>query len=284
MIRDIRNLDEDIKQEYGLILADLFNSLKDKDVFQMKAFYEVLAYIQIPKKHRRKIMDFFLKNETIENSIDGSLDSLLSKVKGQERDILRFTLMQDIISVTMANLYVSEDKKERLEKIQRLLQITDEQMNIFEGELEKNGELNPRESKPDKILLLKRNISKYLAVGVPIALLFYSSHNAYNHSFKSFALLQLDKKINPRKSYYSLGKYLMFAGILYKGITWGASQKIKNQNKLEKMLKEESVELINRSKKYMEEDLAYYEKSLRKIDLNDSQIEFKILMEKAIIQ
>lgn len=282
MVRDIRKLDGDIKQEYGLFLANLIKNLRDSDVFQMKAFYKVLAYIQLPKKYRKKILDLFLSNQVKERFIEDSLDSLLSKVKGQERDILRFTLMQDILSVTMANHYVSEEKKNYLEKIQHVLQITDDQMGIFEDELDQKGKVNLGGNSSDKIVLVKKQISKCLAIGVPLAFLFYSPYNAFNHNFKSFALLQIDKKLNPQKPFSSLGKYLILGGILYKGITWGVSQRTKNQNKLKKMLAEETQELINRSKKYLVEDLAYCENVLRKNNLNDSQIEYKILMEKSM--
>ncbi len=282
MIRDIRKLDGDIKQEYGLILSSLLKNLKDTDVFQINALYKVMAYIQIPKKHRKKILDFFMNSGIEEPSVQRSIDSLLSRVKGQERDILRFTLMQDILSVLTANHYVSEDEKELIEKIQHHLQITDEQMQVFEGELNQTGELALRTKISDKKILFKRKISKCIAIGIPLALLYYSPHNAYRHNFKSFALLQIDKKINPQKSVFSLGKYLVLGGILYKGVIWGVNQKRKKQDKLEKMLTEESQQLKNLGRKYLEEDLAYCEKIHGRNVLNDNQIRFTILMEKTL--
>lgn len=283
MIRDIRKLDGDTRQQYGLILANLMKNIKDTDVFQMKAFYKVMAYIRIPKNNRKKIIDYFIKNEAKSIDLQKSIDALLSKVKGQERDILRFSLMQDIVSVMMANHYLSEEKKELLEKIQNQLHITDEQMRIFEEELDTEGKLSLNENDVDKKTLVKRKISKYISVGIPLTLLYYSAHNAYRHNFKSFALLQVDKKINPRKSIFSLGKYLVLGGVLYKGLNWGANHKRRSQDKLGKMLAEESRQLINLGRKYLEEDLNYCEKMHGRNILSDNQIRFKLLMEKALM-
>ncbi len=282
MVRDIRKLDGEIKQEYGLILASIIKNLKDSDVFQMSAFYKVLAYIQLPKKLRKKIMDCFISNETKSVDLLNHIDLLLSKVKGQERDILRFSLMQDILSVTTANHYLTDEKKELLKEIQNQLKISDEQMKIFEDEIDTAGNFSASEKDIDKRMFFKRKISKGMAIGIPLVFLYYSPHNAYHHDFKSFALLQIDNKINPKKSVFSLGKYLVLGGILYKSISWGITQRKRNQNKLEKMLQNESRQITNRGREYLEEDISYYDKVLRKSNLSDKQVEFKIIIDKTL--
>ena len=282
MVRDIRKLDVDIKQEYGLVIASLFKNLMDADVFQMRAFYKILAYIQVPKKHRKKILNFLISDEPDEESLQNRIEYMLNKLKGQERDILRFTLMEDLLVMATANSYMSEEKKALLEKVQEYLLITDEQMKIFEKELEPNGGLSLRENNSDKKNLFKNKLSKGMAIGVPLFFLYYSPHNAYRHNFSSFALLQLDKKLNPQKSLYTLGNYLILGSVLYSLVVWGLNQRDRRNNKLKKILLEETQQLINRSKKYLEEDLSYFEKSLKKSPVNEVQNNYKILMEKTL--
>ncbi|NBG89500.1 hypothetical protein [Isachenkonia alkalipeptolytica] len=223
-----------------------------------------------------------MSSEEEEISLEKSVNSLLNKVKGQERDILRFTLMQDILSISTANHYMSEDKRELLEWVQKQLLISDEQMKIFNGELNQESGLASKTKEVDRWKAYRSNFSKCLAMGIPLTFLYYSQHNAYRHDFKSFALLQIDKKINPRKSYVSLGKYLLLGGVLYTGVLWGMNQKKRHQEKLEKMLETESKNLISRGKRYLEEDLIFCQKIFRKDTLNENQINFKILMDKTL--
>ena len=281
MIRDIRKLDGVIKKEYCLILAGLMKNLEDVDVFQMKAFYKMMAYIQVPKKHRKEVIDFLIEEESQEWYYKNEIESLLTKVKGQERDILRFTLMQDIIEILTANDYVPVELENLLKELQLLLKISDEQRVVFEESLS-SSELNITNKKVDRKEIIKRELSKYIALGIPLGLLYYSPHNAFRHSFKSFALLQIDKKINQNKLLYSLGKYVVLGGLLYKGINWGLNQKYKNSDKLEKMLMEESKQLKNLGRKYLEEDLAYCEKTIGKKAVKNQELRLNMIMEKTL--
>lgn len=283
MVRDIRKLDMEAKEEYGFILGNLLLQLKDVDTFQMEEFYKVLAYIELPKKHRKKLVELLLSNKKQGVFWGSHLESLLNKVKGQERDILRLTLMEDLLSVATANHYMYEDKKTLLEDLKEQLLISDEQMRIFFQEPNQKYGLSIKDKSPDMTSQGKKIVSKCLALGIPLSLLYFSQHNAYRHNYKSFTLLKLQRTLNPRNGVLRLAKYLVLGGVLYKGALWGMNRKYRNQEKVEKMLKKESKELYHRGKKYLEEDLYHVSKILGNKTANKHQENFIMMMEKTLL-
>lgn len=280
MIRDIRKLDDSIKQEYGCILGSLLINLKDIDVFQMEAYYQALAYIQVSKRERKKILDFLLNTQKEENALQARVDTLLKKVKGQERDVLRFTLMEDLVSIIKANHYMSEDKKELIEKFQQQLLITDEQMKVFEGDPSKKSVLPLDDQGSRNKEQIKEQCGKWLSIGIPLTFLYFSRYNAYRHDFKSFALVKLEKKLYPQNTYVSLIKSMILSGVLYKGINWSLNRQKKKHHKLERMLIEESQEIKVLATKYLTEDLNYCKRMLKTSSLREDQKNFVMVMEK----
>ncbi len=130
-IRDLVDLSNEIKVQYFKILLHMAEIDGELNLFELIKLYELMARIKVPQKERIYLL---------KGAANGSEDpvkicrTILGLLSGQERNILRFSLMKDLIIIMYADYHASPEERELFEELQVLLEINEDQLKIFLNE------------------------------------------------------------------------------------------------------------------------------------------------------
>ncbi|KAB3529264.1 hypothetical protein [Alkaliphilus serpentinus] len=253
-IRPLEKLPSKIKLDYCKLLSLMV--IVDGEINQLKmaAFYRLIANIKLPSGKRENLIDFIF-SENKEN-IKLLANSVLTDLSDQERNILRFSLIKDLLIIKEADYVETKEENQLLDEMIILFEITREQLQFIEEELKKDEDFY-HEGEGPKRSLVKSTLAKASAIGIPLTALYFSG------SFRGLGPLGLITGImgigrlkGNKKSYLSGILFTILLGFgSYYGIKWLIHTKDRRELRIISLYKDKMSEIHKKALYYAEVDL-----------------------------
>lgn len=258
-IRDLVDLSNEIKVQYFKILLHMAEIDGELNLFELIKLYELMARIKVPQKERIYLL---------KGAANGSEDpvkicrTILGLLSGQERNILRFSLMKDLIIIMYADYHASPEERELFEELQVLLEINEDQLKIFLNEhgleqvfFEEDYSKSVKTNRKCEILLITP------AIGV-------GAMAMHMKDAKKRPLLSRRGKRQTEKNLFKA----TFLGLLSYGLLkWICKRKINNEEKFKAELYKYWLKNQERAKKYLNGDKQYLQKYLINSKVEDKE-------------
>lgn len=271
-VRDLQAMPAETKLRYFKVLFSM--ALIDGELNQLEAMelYRLMGKIKILQKERLDLlnnMDAFL-----ENIID-ICKTLLEGLNDQEKNILRFSLMKDLIIIMGADYYQSPAEIELFSKIRTFFQITEEQLYYFQEEYREDRSFFDEDSeKSVTVNRLEERILTAAALGIPIGALYIKKCRDKNDYFFFYR----GKK---ELSAIDLLKALTIGVVTYKGLKWLLKMKTNKKETLKQCLYKECLKIQDRAIRYLVKDRRYFQEKLLNLEKENEEtvsIESKVVL------
>jgi hypothetical protein len=213
------------------------------------------------------------------------LQKILEGLDDQEINILRFSLIKDLLIIMRADYYEGLEEKKFLEKTKKILQISEEHMKFFEEEYLNDKIFFEQIIIDDRKEYIKKEfIAGAAALGIPLTIMYPASIFGDYRLFK--AKTPYWKKKREKVSAQRLGATILMSIFSYKSVKWILDQKKRKDLRFKELVFDEAlktheraVEYIIKDLKYIENKIKIYEENFRETDGLTGQ---KILLEKVL--
>lgn len=253
-VRPLEKLTSRTKLDYCKLLSlmvivdDTINQLK------MAAFYRLVANIKLPSRKRELLIEFIFSEA--KGDIRPLVQAVQQGLRDQERNILRFSLIKDLIIIKDADYIETQEENKLLEEMLILFDISTEQLRFIEEEVKKDEDFYD-ERDGGKASLIKDTMAKATAIGIPLAALYFSG------SFRGLGPLGLMAGImgigpikGKNKSHASgIIMTIIMGFTTYYLIKWLLHTKDRRETKLIDLYKEKMEDIHHRALEYVESDL-----------------------------
>lgn len=285
-VRDLEEMPSQIKKDYCKILSLMITTEEEIDQFKMAEFYRLMAKMKVNHETRIEILNFIKDDETIENI----LQRLYSELNGEEKNIVRFSLMKDLITLSKASCLESSEKQTFLNNAQKLLDISETQMKFFEEEY-KRDKLYFKKDIENNIVekVIVETIAHATALGIPLTAVFLSG------TIKGLGALGLISGLRALGGKKVTGKYSVLVGVgtaVFIGIAaYKVAKKLfctsrEREEKIKELMWKEVTAIHQDAIKAIEEDILAFNKKTRLKEKSnkvaDELLQRKCLLEKSL--
>ncbi|WP_090446207.1 hypothetical protein [Natronincola peptidivorans] len=271
-IRDISAMSVETKLRYFNILAIMAAIDEEINQLEMMELYRMAARFKLLHKERLTMLEDIGKNH---DEIMGLCEGLLEDLNDQERNIVRFSLMKDLIIIMKADYYEAPEEKKLLHTIKVFFKITEEQMDFFFEEYQQD-----RSFSEEEVIELydgnkrKERILTATAIGIPIAAIYVIEGVKKN---KSSFIQTFTKRLSNMDYLKAIGLGMISYEIV-KGLL---KHKDNNESRLKQHLMKDSRKLQERAIRYLILDIANLQQKLQ--EENQEGLEAKYLKEKIVL-
>lgn len=289
-VKSLEFMEIDRKLTYSKILALMLSINKEEE--KVVAYYRLLGQIKLDINHRMLLHDFiFEPDETIEKLCLEVIKNLI----GQEKNIVRFSLMKDLIIIMRAKDTLLIEEKKFFNKVKTLLEIPEEYMKYFEEEYERD-QIVLEESIEEGIVVkaFKEQIAGTTAIGIPFLYLYYRGYlrNIFMNSKKKRLLLKLQKfgimrrennnvKIKDTLTAISMG------ALAYTLAKYFLNRKINTDREIKELVIKRAQKLHDRASLYLIKDINFINIQLQtgeNLPNKETLQSRRILLENALIR
>ncbi|MCC5911161.1 MAG: hypothetical protein JJT76_12060 [Clostridiaceae bacterium] len=239
-----------IKFDYLKVLFSMANVDGDINQLEMMELYRLMGKLKCTSKERIAL----LKSTGENNDIKNTLDNLLSHdLEQQEKNIVRFSLIKDLLIVMGADYDETLEEVVLFNTIKEELYITDEQLHLTRSEYEEDKQYF---KKNIEIYDIKGKAKKtaYQVAGISIPLAFMYANNYFNNPKKRCARKHLTVS--------SLGKHVLLGVVSLKSIEWLLQKEDRKKSNLDKKLFLECNKIHETAKLYVTRDIIHIQKIL----------------------
>ena len=252
-IRGLEEMPSEVKLQYFKVLFAMARIDGKLNQLEAMELYRLMSKVKLQQKERLHLLD------TIEGNSEEIINiskTIMEDFEDQERNILRFSLMKDLIIIMSADYHQSPEEKELFSKIKVILQITEEQLEFFQDEYEK-----------DKIFIdedcthsicsqrLEKRILTATAIGIPVGALYIKK----KETKKCYCFFYRDRI---ELSGMDVLKAISLGFISYQGLKWLFRIKTNKEEILNKYLHKECLRIQERAIRYLITDRSYFEQKL----------------------
>jgi len=277
-IRDLHNMPIETKIKYCQILFLMASIDGEVNPLEIKELYRLMANIRVLQNNRISLLTHM--NE-LEDDIKDIIKELFEGLNFQEKNILRFSLIKDLIIIMRADYYESSEERELFNKFKTLLSVTDEQLSLIEDEYKYDISFTDYEIEETRYnKKVKEAITLGASLGTPAAFLYIKEKEANNCNIKN--------RFKKKKSRKHILKALAMGVISYKTVKWFLNRRINQQELMKEYILKDCTKLQDRAVDYLYKDINYIQGYLQYMDSNDANtktIENKIvLLKKSLSQ
>ncbi|WP_156778755.1 hypothetical protein [Clostridium formicaceticum] len=276
-IRNLMEMPPEIKYNYLKTLLTMANIDEKINSLEAAQFYRFMAKVQLGKEERK----LFLKQmDKLEIDMDSLCKRLYRELNEQEKNIVRFSLIKDLMIMMKCDYYEAPEEVELFNEIKIILGITEEHMVFFIEEDER--EKNFFRDIPSGYLRyegLEEVALTTTAIGASLTTFFFSD------SFKK-SRYSLKKSSHKEKFIFDLLRAMVMGATSYTSLKWLLKRRKNKALILEKHLIQECEKLQERTKRYLTFDIQYLQESLKWAEENfiemESQREMIDLLKKSL--
>jgi len=266
-VRSLEKMPMKNKLAYCQLLTMMVKEKQPINELKMMELYRLMSNIRIPASKRQEVLTFLFQGH---EEIEVMCNTMLEDVNQQEKNILRFSLIKDLMIISGADSSATPREKIILKEIEALLEITKEQKNFLLEEYQKDRTFYLEEKKEKfNDQLQKETVAHAFALGIPLSIVYFNGCYWGMGTLGVLSGLE-DVGFKKRTKRYSaavglgvtiiaaLGTYHLVKGI------W--SYKKKNHLELKDLIKEEMLLIHQRAIRYLEKDIEGY------IDLQQEEV------------
>ncbi|QUH24557.1 hypothetical protein [Serpentinicella alkaliphila] len=264
-IKSLEFMSTDRKIAYAKILALMLslNLIEDKVI----AFYRLLSQIRLNTERRMILLNYI--NNPKDEMANLCMD-ILKDLSEQEKNIVRFSLMKDLVILTRAGEVASLGEKKLFNKIKELFLVPDEYIGYFEEEYEQDQMfLNGNLEDTDILRCAQEQIALTSSIGIPATYLYYKGYLKevlyYKKSSDIMLRLQRMGLIKRKRKKVKLTDLVIAVslGVLSYGVAnLMINKKIDTENELNEMIFDRAQKLHNRAISYLTRDIEYIKSHL----------------------
>lgn len=277
-IRELNNMPSQTKLKYCKILFIMAGVDEKISSLEMTELYRLMANIKLPQDKRISLLENMDKPK---EEIKDLNDSLFDGLNHQERNILRFSLVKDLIIIMRADYYESHKEKELFHQLKYLLSITEEQLSLIEEEYEEDMVFFHQEIAETKARKrFKEIVSTTTALGIPIATLYLKG------SFEKDACI-FKSSFRKRSNKKDILKAIAIGAASYNVVKWWLGRKTNEQLLMKEYILKDCSNLQERAIAYLKRDINHIQRYLQDIDGNNDMEILKrkiILLKKSLSQ
>ena len=124
--REPGKMPQEIRLAYAKILSLMLTATPHPESSVVVAFYRAMQELNLKERDRRAVLEFMLSPD----AEAGTLSSILMEAKGEEeRNLLRFTLLEDLYGMLMADHYEGDEETAFLIRMAKKLAIRQEHID-----------------------------------------------------------------------------------------------------------------------------------------------------------
>lgn len=285
-VKSLEFMSTERKIAYAKILALMLslNLIEDKVI----AFYRLLSQIRLNTESRMILLSYI--NNPKDDMANLCMDTL-KDLNEQEKNIVRFSLMKDLIILTRAGEVASLGEKKLFNKIKELFLVPDEYIGYFEEEYEQDQMfLNENLDDTDILRCAQEQIALTSSLGIPATYLYYKGYlkEVLDYKKSSDIMLRLQRLglIKRKRKKVKLTDLVIAVslGVLsYSVANLMINKKIDTENELNEMIFERAQKLHNRAISYLTRDIEYIKNNLNSTEDSEEKLHTNVgLLEKAL--
>lgn len=261
-IRSLDQMPSAIKQAYSSILVGMVKAGDGGNQLKLAELYRLFANIKLGAQERMALYPLIKEADM---DLPQLIQTMLHGVSPQERNILRFSLIKDLIIIMDADYSSDADENLLLMKLVKLLDITDEQLQYFMDEHQQDLLFRQKVEGDFYQEMVQEAAAKALALGIPLGMVHFSRYQALSWS----SPLRSMKEIRKSKSQKALERLGFMALVLavsygtYHTAKWFLSKGNRDEKKYRAHLQEAMEELHERAIAYLEQDMTQMRRFIR---------------------
>ncbi len=272
-VRALQKMPPENKLAYCKLLALMISVDSSTNQLVMAEFYRLMANIRLSTSKREEILIFLVQPD---KNVDILCGEMLESINQQEKNILRFSLIKDLMIIIGADYVETTRENQLLKELEELLNITEEQKSFLVEEYQQDQNINQEDQKNNiKRKLMKETIAKSIALGVPLSVVGFSGLNkGYGGGDIIAGLQQLGARKYTKRysSAVGLGVTILTAFSTYHLIKWLMNNINNNHNQLKDLIQEEMNLIHQRAIKYLEKDIEVFSEEKKTEIVNSTQI------------
>ncbi|SCY64557.1 hypothetical protein [Alkaliphilus peptidifermentans] len=280
-VRPLEKLPSRTKLIYCKLLSLMVTVEGELNQLKLAELYRLMANIKLPSSKREQIIEYIITPN--KESLELICQAAINDLNQQEKNILRFSLMKDLMIIMGADYSESKEEREYISEIQKIYEITEEQLEFFKNEYRTDQVFTDLK---DTKLFVKHTAAKAMAIGIPITAIYFSG------TFKGLGpfgilsgLLGLSKMKSHKKESYLAGLVIsiIMGFATYHSLKWIIDYNSKKNLKLQLLLKEEMRKIQDRGIRYISEDILSIDERIE--DEKDTNLliplqELRLILEK----
>ncbi|SDK14441.1 hypothetical protein [Natronincola ferrireducens] len=254
-VRGLEDMPPYTKLNYFKILIIMANTNGEVTQLEMVELYRLMAKNKLSQVDRLVLLSWM--EEERHNQLLELCDNLYEELNDQEKNIIRFSLIKDLIIIMGADNYEAPEEMELFNKMKEIFCITEEQLGFLKEEYETDKTFFAEETTDNSWYdKFEETFLTATAIGVPITVLYYQG------SFKrewSLCRRLYRKPTLPG----NIAKAVVLGGASYKMLKWFLEGKRKKAHKLKEALFEAASKVHERADDYLTKDIQKIQEELQ---------------------
>lgn len=264
-IRGLDNMPFSTKLKYCKILFIMAGTDKNITSLEITELYRLMANIKLPQDKRIMLLSDM---DTSQGELKDICNNIFDGLNHQERNILRFSLIKDLIIVMRADHYESPQEREIFYQIKYLLSITEEQLSLIEEEYEEDILFYHQGITENKGRRMQELISITTAVSVPIASLYIKESVR-----KDTCIFKKPFRFRSKKHQKDILKSIAIGAISYNVVKWWLGRRVNEEELMQGYVLKRCTNIQERAIDYLKKDINYIQGHLQDIEGNSRDIE-----------
>lgn len=165
MVREPKNMPAEIRLTYGKLLGLMILAQQRPEAIAMQEFYRALRKIEMKDKDRQVIFEYMMDPDESASSL---IQVMMSIKEEQERNLLRFSLLEDLYRIMKADFYEDKEEKSYFDEVVSALEIQPQHLQTVKDTYEKEDLYVPGMKKETSVELLIRYTTG-ISIGVMTA-------------------------------------------------------------------------------------------------------------------
>mgnify|MGYP000993148351 CR=1 FL=1 len=252
-VRDLMDLPSHIKLEYFKLLFIVAKIDGDLNPMELMELYRLMARGRLGQRERLYLIENIDKVYKEQEDLAQICRKMLQDLKGQEKNILTFSLVKDIIIVINADYHESLEEEQIFIRIRNYLNVTDDQLESFKEEYDRDRVYFEDAGRD------KRLIDGFLhrapiigAMGISLGILYNRLIRKKRTIFKSRG------QVTPRDGLMAMTGAILSHEILRVIL----DKKSQNEEVLKQALYRHSLQIADKALAYLKRDGRYFQRKL----------------------
>ena len=167
--REPADMPQQSRLAYAKILSLLFLAERQHESTKMMELYRAMNTLKLKDRDRQAVIEFILSPDA---SADALCQVIMETSDAQEKNLLRFSILEDMYRMMMADHYISEEEAELFNRMTTLLQIEADHIDLVKNLYEQEDLYVPDSEAPTlSSHLTKQVIAVTSGVAVPLVMI-----------------------------------------------------------------------------------------------------------------
>ncbi|GAB6086753.1 hypothetical protein [Alkaliphilus crotonatoxidans] len=265
-VRSLDQMPAAIKQAYCKLLMLMVKAGDGGNQLKLAELYRLMGNIKLRAEARINLLKLLIRDD---ENLALLVNSLMKGVNQQEKNIIRFSLIKDLVIIMKADYVVDSEENLLLLKLVNLLDISEEQLQFFldEHEQDQTFQVNIEHHLHEEIA--QEATAKAMALGIPLGMIYFSGGSF--HGFGPVGIVKGLKRLGMKK--YTKD-YSIITGIAtvilvsygaYHSTKWLMGRGSRKEKRYRALLYQEMAEIHFRAIHYAEKDLARLGQKIQEI-------------------